>query len=233
MNYYEEFSKNFYVPEYQEYPGTYEPGPVEQDIGIGLKTLCLMSVEVCLDPKTYCREYLFNFTLESKPFDIKVAISEDFSVYSSEDNIYNLIKYEVALNLQLKVQELTGKFVYHQKFKDFLSNSALFPNHAGQFTAGYSDTVKFNQYPDIQFEITVTAGNSGTGLSSLASQLPGVLNLVNYPCEHFVFQDRLDAVIVHLNDSDKWTREKIADWLDDLADSGTIDINFDEGIELS
>jgi len=39
-------------------------------------------------------------------------------------------------------------------------------------------------------------------------------------------------IIIHLNDDIKWSREKIADWLDELHDSGQVNIEFqpwDEG----
>lgn len=64
-------------------------------------------------------------------------------------------------------------------------------------------------------------------LSNQARELPGVRSTVDAPCGcngagRFIL---IDAVI-HLNDRHKWTREKIADWLDELADAGEIDIAF-------
>ena len=35
------------------------------------------------------------------------------------------------------------------------------------------------------------------------------------------------SIIIHLNDKVHWTREQIADWLDELADSGQINIDFE------
>ncbi len=64
-------------------------------------------------------------------------------------------------------------------------------------------------------------------LESLSKHLPGMQELVEFPCKHInVGKYSLGAVIMHLNDAEKWSREEIADWLDKLADDGIIDIEF-------
>lgn len=67
-------------------------------------------------------------------------------------------------------------------------------------------------------------------------------NEVKYPCECYgeevrgfdnkksqpkISQD-LGSMIMHLNDGHKWTRERIADWLDELHDSGVVNIIVEE-----
>lgn len=61
--------------------------------------------------------------------------------------------------------------------------------------------------------------------SSMAEQLPGVKQRVRCPCgscNKQTFPLPLRQVIIHLNDSEKWTRNQIADWLESLD----IDLEF-------
>ncbi len=71
-----------------------------------------------------------------------------------------------------------------------------------------------------------TASND---FSNLARNLPGMESLVHYPCGHHSLKSSLKNIIMHLNDHDRWSREKIADWLDELHDAGEIDIEFKVG----
>lgn len=67
-------------------------------------------------------------------------------------------------------------------------------------------------------------------MAKAASQLPGAGQMVMCPgCLEMRLPIRpheLHNVIVHLNDRHRWGRNKIADWLDELADSGQINIDF-------
>lgn len=62
-------------------------------------------------------------------------------------------------------------------------------------------------------------------LSGMAHRLPGVWQRVDYPCgckkEGAVY-----TAIVHLNDHHQYTREQIADWLDEEVSKGNINIDF-------
>lgn len=67
-------------------------------------------------------------------------------------------------------------------------------------------------------------------IQKASKELPGITTLVKSPCDckrkydHFT----LWSLIQHLNDEHKeWTREKIADWLDELHDSGKVNIEFE------
>lgn len=57
-----------------------------------------------------------------------------------------------------------------------------------------------------------------------AKQLPGVHKVANYPCDCLRIgkQGKLIHIIIHLNDNHKWTRDRIADWLETLD----IDLEF-------
>lgn len=61
-------------------------------------------------------------------------------------------------------------------------------------------------------------GNSGTILGKL---MPDIRSSVAYPCLcHRHETAAVTTVVIHLNDNCKWTRERIADWLD------TLDLNL-------
>lgn len=63
-------------------------------------------------------------------------------------------------------------------------------------------------------------------VSRFARQLPGVESIVDYPCGCGLWSNRLFDVIIHLNDKEHWSREKIADWIDELHESGKINAEF-------
>ena len=58
--------------------------------------------------------------------------------------------------------------------------------------------------------------------------LPGIREHVFCPCrcENYRLKKSIHSIIIHLNDSDKWSREEIADWIDKLHDDGIINAEF-------
>ena len=52
----------------------------------------------------------------------------------------------------------------------------------------------------------------------LAKMLPGVKETVRYPCDCCMTykNDTLYHVIIHLNDTCGWSRERVADWIETL-----------------
>lgn len=67
-------------------------------------------------------------------------------------------------------------------------------------------------------------------VEEMAKHIPGYFSRVPLPCEHGKDVDgsaswlALSSAIIHLNDGDHWSRERIADWLDELHASGTVDL---------
>lgn len=78
------------------------------------------------------------------------------------------------------------------------------------------------------YESVTTAALALKELQILALTLPGMYTPVDLPCSCPVFDVNLSFAIMHINDFHNWTREQIADWLDELADEGTINIDFGE-----
>lgn len=64
-------------------------------------------------------------------------------------------------------------------------------------------------------------------VSEASKSLPGVQSVVNCPAHEACGKRTVWEIIQHLNDHVGWSREQIADWLDDLADKGLIDIEFE------
>lgn len=60
----------------------------------------------------------------------------------------------------------------------------------------------------------ITPKHSKNSASELAGDLPGINNRVKNPEEGT--EDSLYSVIINLNDTHKWTRERIADWIESL-----------------
>lgn len=83
-------------------------------------------------------------------------------------------------------------------------------------SAGNAKIVKSMQYN--------LAPTPNPNIEKLARNLPGVQEMVKSPCCGTT--DSLLRTVIHLNDFHKWTREKIADWLDLLAERDGIDLTF-------
>lgn len=64
-------------------------------------------------------------------------------------------------------------------------------------------------------------------LETAARGLPAVgVELADAPCQCPIGAISLMDAIMHLNDHHEWSRERIADWLDELHDSGLVDLEF-------
>lgn len=84
-------------------------------------------------------------------------------------------------------------------------------------------------YEDLLKEVKANIVNMQKTLSknppaaaSLATSLPGMDALVLHPDKDVAYEDHLYSIIIDLNDTCKWTREQIADWLETLD----IDMEF-------
>jgi hypothetical protein len=73
--------------------------------------------------------------------------------------------------------------------------------------------------------------SSGTSIAALATKLPGMEHVTTCPvCEKdslLPYNDTLYMLIQHINDLHNWSREEIADWLDNLHDDGIVDLSFE------
>lgn len=94
----------------------------------------------------------------------------------------------------------------------------------GSTTYSWNDTWGDEEYTAYSESKKMEVNSS---ISVMATKLPGVETVVNYPCQHH--PDRtgtLYYIIIHLNDECNWSREAIADWVDVLHDSGILNAEF-------
>lgn len=96
----------------------------------------------------------------------------------------------------------------------------------------------YNQYSFSGVSKDLSTAKHEQELSRLASTMPGAKTIVDYPCDcpgksifsnekPFPDESALMNVIMHLNDFHEWSRQKIADWIDELHDKGTINAEFE------
>lgn len=82
-----------------------------------------------------------------------------------------------------------------------------------------------------EYGFMLNDGPSNTDFEMASHKLPGIKQKMpecpDLKCGVKESDWTLRGMIMHLNDSHKWTREKIADWLDELHDAGKINIEFE------
>lgn len=101
---------------------------------------------------------------------------------------------------------------------------------------GYKNGGFYNKYHDEDFQKKLyeqftkpVQHGPRIELSMASRKLPGINSPTDYPCNCPRFKDVRDPVrdvIMHLNDKERWSREKIADWLDDLQDNQGYNFDF-------
>lgn len=98
-----------------------------------------------------------------------------------------------------------------------------------------SDTITKMCVTFFQNNPLVTATKHTESFDYISNSLPAMKSRVDHPQKHMRFltshkgcpdSSSLKHMVIHLNDVHKWTREQIADWMDELHDAGLIDIEF-------
>lgn len=144
--------------------------------------------------------------------DRLIRIEVDFNGYDEVKNAYALTLAIDKLGSQLQKDPAVnpGAAAYASSFMKGECLSSIIENQIGvniPLLEGYSPVDK-NDSPE-----------------RLAALLPGVEEKVMCPNYHArLWRGSVYDTIIHLNDTHKWPREKIADWIDELADQG---YNFD------
>lgn len=140
------------------------------------------------------------------------------SKYNTED-IYEYLSYTFCSRIMdhHKIDMDVRKYVYDDLRKVF------FPSTSMSITELIANK-------DDHYYKTGETPESFVDVSTVSKKLPGMNYICSSPCSCSYTKGgfRLWNTIQHLNDKHaEWTRERIADWLDELADTGKVNLDFD------
>lgn len=152
--------------------------------------------------------------------------------YGGFDQIHSSFTYPVGSPAIYAGSDGVLHFVQGTKENDYLSTFEEASKKMAEAATSASSAINEfgNLYiaPAKEFNGTsYSFAPSADGSVAVKSRtLPGMAALVTCPCEFPTHEDEAWIIIQHLNDNIGWSREKIADWLDELHDSGQINIEF-------
>jgi hypothetical protein len=152
---------------------------------------------------------VFNTDLE--PYEISVPPPRNKNIYSVDTTVPNKKPSLFEPNEPKKLEDFIGDIV--EGFNP--------PAYMGiDWSFDLSKTILYSVGVDlISYE-----------MEQAARELPGMNQQVYCPVSCDVswtlVTSSLKSTIIHLNDYHRWSRDDIADWLDELADAGIIDIDF-------
>lgn len=191
-------------------------------------------VFVTTDSIHYCSEYTLQFIFDGQKRWYKRAVS--WHILDNNPDADHV--------LSIVIEDLYHTAVSHLQLDEH--QAGMLKTSLNAVKAG-GGTI---QDPDMKFSIkefsiasphepkpaTPAASINGKTVSDWAAGLPGVQSYVDYPCHCMdglvkatgqpVAKKTLSSVIIHLNDICGWSRDQIADWIDELADRGEINVDF-------
>lgn len=98
----------------------------------------------------------------------------------------------------------------------------------------HEESFRYYLGQEITRQLSSIKKNPYTEISMAATKLPGMGVMMEPPCDCSWLRGAKPLMenVIHLNDFHGWSREKIADWIDELHEAGTINAEFqpwDEG----
>ena len=180
-------------------------------------------------PSSFSQEYDFWFP----PIYYKKAEHDRVSIYAYDSD--KPIEQHIAVTtncidrVSVSVSEESLFNVPPEGVKEFIENTLLYQLDSLELPISVRGEVArrikvfFENMPN---PVSAASQDTRSTLARQANTLPGIKSGVVLPCNCFSRNITLKEAIIHLNDREKWTREQIADWLDELADKGEIDIDF-------
>lgn len=149
----------------------------------------------------------------------------------------DLDKYLSAYDYLNPLNEKTSFPTDHVKFTFVMDSTSAYFAHLAENLASAAESLE--KYSDAQ-----NKHDKQAEIAEIAETLPGVQTIVTCPCDlpptasidlfnpgrtcRYKGRDgRIYSIIQHLNDGAGWSREKIADWLDELHDSGQVNLEFE------
>lgn len=165
------------------------------------KWMKLINVKIIYDGKGYAGSVALSY--EFLEYSKMGLISDTISRLVSEMNVPAPEEYMNQVHKRLTLMFLAG---IKAGLPDFCKKSQL-----------VEVTLKPNVVDVEPYEQSVEA---------MSEKLPGVMSLADSPCRCFSRPATLHRIIIHLNDFHEWSRENIADWIDELHDAGKINAEF-------
>lgn len=177
------------------------------------------------------------FTVEffymDKKWSLRRAVTNQalYTAYNPEEMFLEVLKCLVYDVFGMMNWDVTTENYFVKKFAYALADNKVAPyileikskKPANEAKGGYTLTETNGQLINPAVAVMSDA-------STLSRSLPGVQSFVEYPCDCYPpFEHRsatLWNIIQHLNDDDDWSREKIADWIDELHDKKIINAEF-------
>lgn len=228
------FQFSYIVPDENVDPASYpEPGEITAQYSIHDMTFEYSGI--------YMEQ---NFKLDSSFFKCSYKVNgkaDSVTTIISDNYLYSQVEYGEEIGLLAS------------NFAKTIANKEKFPSQVEQMI--YEEIVKVHNQSKMlvnpAMEIVLPSSAQSATMKkatfwSESQKLPGVQNKVFYPCpcrthglktvnvkgeieykEKNDTKDTIWSIIQHLNDYEKWSREKIADWLDELHDSGEVNLEFE------
>jgi hypothetical protein len=156
--------------------------------------------------------------------EMRLSFLENGYVKPREVSI--LIDHEVINNSSIMSQATDALWC---KAYEKMPESAVTLSYM-RYTEGMLDGKQFHKGgyipPNHTVDMLAYSAKKGYGKDSRVDELPGVDELVKHPISKREMP--LGSAIINLNDQHKWTREKIADWIETLDIDITFKVNTDE-----
>lgn len=166
----------------------------------------------------YAQTLVFTCYYKGNKVEFAIKVAEEVIVNMGPAKFYDYLLDRVRDAFSYKIDEPLALECLMNKFHDTL----VPPKHTVKFSDLH--TAKFS---DFNWSLTNVDDNS-LEVSRKAAKLPGMDVNLSYPCGCVSKSIApLFYIIQHLNDSHTaWTRECIADWIDELHEAGAINAEF-------
>lgn len=182
-------------------------------------------------PDTMTTKISVSYSINDEPkITDSVNITDKALIAGTADDITNLIVSRFDAIWQSKPDEIRKTLLDYvveslsQTYSDVKNWSTMFGiKHNSTFASGeYVSTTTTAQFHG-------DGSIDGQSVSFMARSLPGVQAMLSHPCGCYPESGKfsLFEIIMHLNDRCEWSREKIADWIDELHDKGIINAEFE------
>lgn len=171
-----------------------------------------------------------------------IEVPDEVSVYIENDYIKDIYRFEVRFHLHgsswsipVHIPAEALSTLPEQGIIAIVADNAI-QHGIVCFDYYHKEVLAQSLYSDVENILNIkkiadmSSTSINTNIAKIARQLPGMTQSAYCPVKKC--GERAPTVlyylIQHLNDSHKWTREKIADWLDEKMDAGEIDIEFSQ-----